>query len=72
MMMIRCASNFCGTGNILRQMAHCVSTESLRGKRIKTFEIYRYDPEKTGSKPHLQVESFFISFLKFERSELIY
>ncbi|KIH43253.1 hypothetical protein ANCDUO_26746, partial [Ancylostoma duodenale] len=24
------------------------------GRRVKTFEIYRYDPEKSGSKPYMK------------------
>ncbi|KAL3995647.1 Succinate dehydrogenase [ubiquinone] iron-sulfur subunit mitochondrial [Acanthocheilonema viteae] len=52
--MIRCASSFCRTGNLIHQVARYASLTSQTGKRIKTFEIYRYDPEKPGSQPQLQ------------------
>ncbi|VDO08110.1 succinate dehydrogenase [ubiquinone] iron-sulfur protein, mitochondrial, putative [Brugia malayi] len=52
--MIRCASNFCRTGNLVNQIARCASSTPPTGKRVKTFEIYRYNPEKPGSQPQLQ------------------
>ncbi|VDO55293.1 unnamed protein product [Onchocerca flexuosa] len=52
--MIRWASNFSRTGNLVYQMARCASSVPPTGKRVKTFEIYRYDPEKPGSQPKLQ------------------
>ncbi|CAG9539933.1 unnamed protein product [Cercopithifilaria johnstoni] len=52
--MIRCASSFCRTGNLVRQMARYASSTLQTGKRIKTFEIYRYNPEEPGSQPQLQ------------------
>uniref|UniRef100_A0A1I8ERP8 Succinate dehydrogenase [ubiquinone] iron-sulfur subunit, mitochondrial n=1 Tax=Wuchereria bancrofti TaxID=6293 RepID=A0A1I8ERP8_WUCBA len=52
--MIRCASNFCRTGNLVSQIVRCASSIPPTGKRVKTFEIYRYDPEKPRSQPRLQ------------------
>ncbi|VDK71333.1 unnamed protein product [Litomosoides sigmodontis] len=52
--MIRCASSFCRTGSLIRQWVCCASSAPQAGKRIKTFEIYRYDPEKPESRPQLQ------------------
>ncbi|VDM10758.1 unnamed protein product [Wuchereria bancrofti] len=57
--MIRCASNFCRTGNLVSQIVRCASSIPPTGKRVKTFEIYRYDPEKPRSQPRLQVSLFF-------------
>jgi hypothetical protein len=31
------------------------TASSVRGSNVKTFEIYRYNPEMTEIKPHLQV-----------------
>jgi hypothetical protein len=31
------------------------TASSIRGSNVKTFEIYRYNPEMTEMKPHLQV-----------------
>uniref|UniRef100_A0A0R3RRV5 Succinate dehydrogenase [ubiquinone] iron-sulfur subunit, mitochondrial n=1 Tax=Elaeophora elaphi TaxID=1147741 RepID=A0A0R3RRV5_9BILA len=52
--MIRGAPVFCRTGNLVGQLARYASSKPPTGKRIKTFEIYRYDPEKLGSQPQLQ------------------
>lgn len=35
--------------------AASTATSQARGPNVKTFEIYRYNPEKADEKPHLQV-----------------
>uniref|UniRef100_A0A915Q0P1 Succinate dehydrogenase [ubiquinone] iron-sulfur subunit, mitochondrial n=1 Tax=Setaria digitata TaxID=48799 RepID=A0A915Q0P1_9BILA len=53
--MIRLASNFRKVENAAcLMMARYASSAPPTGKRIKTFEIYRYDPEKPGSQPQLK------------------
>ncbi|VDN34465.1 unnamed protein product [Gongylonema pulchrum] len=59
--MIRSASGFCRSANVVSQMVRCASATAAApptGKRIKTFEIYRYNPEKPGAKPEMQVSFF--------------
>jgi hypothetical protein len=34
------------------------ATKPVSGVRVKTFEIYRYNPDDSSSKPKLQVGSF--------------
>ncbi|VDN03332.1 unnamed protein product [Thelazia callipaeda] len=52
--MIRSVSNFCRSTYLVNHMVRCASSAPPTGKNIKTFEIYRYNPEKPGSQPHLQ------------------
>jgi len=63
-MLLRCASAMLGRGHgvetatrwwmIAVRSAATTPSPSPSGRRIKTFEIYRFNPEKPGAKPELQ------------------
>lgn len=48
-----------------------VSLASVQNQNIKTFEIYRYNPETPEIKPYLQVFLYLISFNLFRNMILI-
>lgn len=47
------------------------ASSKAKGARIKTFEIYRYNPDKTGSKPTMEVIfELLIGFVNFDVLEV--
>ncbi|KAK6021848.1 2Fe-2S iron-sulfur cluster binding domain protein, partial [Ostertagia ostertagi] len=43
-----------GRGDAILYASRALSTSKPTGKRVKTFEIYRWNPDTPGTKPHLQ------------------
>uniref|UniRef100_A0A9J2PP23 Succinate dehydrogenase [ubiquinone] iron-sulfur subunit, mitochondrial n=1 Tax=Ascaris lumbricoides TaxID=6252 RepID=A0A9J2PP23_ASCLU len=55
--MLRGSTSVCRSLELVTQAARCASAATAAaptGKRIKTFEIYRFNPEEPGAKPKLQ------------------
>lgn len=63
--MLRGSTSVCRSLELVTQAARYASAATAAaptGKRIKTFEIYRFNPEEPGAKPKLQVGLFNIYF----------
>ncbi|MFH4979518.1 hypothetical protein AB6A40_006227 [Gnathostoma spinigerum] len=46
--------SLCRSFDLITHATRCASVAAAGGKRIKTFEIYRWNPERPGEKPRLQ------------------
>lgn len=53
--MLRNGGTICRSMELVSQAVLRSASTTSTGGRIKTFEIYRFDPEKPNAKPYLQV-----------------
>ncbi|KAH7723292.1 Protein SDHB-1 [Aphelenchoides avenae] len=53
-MLCRATHRATDAGLLAVRAASTAAAAAPRGERVKTFEIYRYDPSKPGAKPHMQ------------------